>query len=112
MPPMYHSDEYEPCLWATDQYSVFCVVHAIIKPDNDSSVYKQVIEFSSDTKKHFAHDLLYLGLCLNRCERKLKHLSKKESENLYVEPFPWRLNRKVIYFFLENVKICLYLLKE
>lgn len=112
MPPMYHSDEYEPCLWATDQYSVFCVVHAIIKPDNDSSVYKQVIEFSSDTKKHFAHDLLYLGLCLNRCERKLKHLSKEESENLYVEPFPWRLNRKVIYFFLENVKICLYLLKE
>lgn len=95
MPPMYYVDDYERCFEETGQYSVHCVVHAIIKPDNDSSVYKQVIEFSSDTKAHFAHDFLYYGLCLNKCEQKLQYLSEDEKENLYVEPFTWRLNRKV-----------------
>uniref|UniRef100_A0A336LKH3 CSON009729 protein n=1 Tax=Culicoides sonorensis TaxID=179676 RepID=A0A336LKH3_CULSO len=94
MPPMYHLDDYESCLFSTDKFSIFCVVHAIIKPDNSSSVYNQVIEFSSDTKKHFAHDLLYIGHCLKKCEKDLEKLSEGEMEDLYVEPFPWRLNRK------------------
>uniref|UniRef100_A0A336LPG3 CSON009729 protein n=1 Tax=Culicoides sonorensis TaxID=179676 RepID=A0A336LPG3_CULSO len=94
MPPMYHTDDYESCLFSTDELNIFCVVHAIIKPDNSSSVYNQVIEFSSDTKKHFAHDLLYIGHCLNKCEKDLEKLSEEEREDLYDEPFPWRLDRK------------------
>lgn len=96
MPPMYNFDDYEQCLVKSDDFGIFCIVHAVIKPDNESSLYKQVIEFSNDTKKHFNHDLLYYGYCLDKCEESLKHLSEEEREELYVEPFPWRLQRKVI----------------
>lgn len=98
MPPMHQLHDYEACLLGTDHFNAYCVLHAIIKPDNDSAVYKQVIEFSNDTKKHFAHDLLYRGYCLSFCEQELSELSEDEREKLYVEPFPWRLNRKVRKF--------------
>lgn len=90
MPLLHHNDEFRPCLHAIkDGYNVQCVTNSIIKPDNTSELYRFIEKFSSDKKRHLAHDLIASGICISLCEKRLSGLSEKELDDLYVPEFPY-----------------------
>jgi len=96
MPPIHHHDDFIRCMHPKHRgYAIFCDVHSIIKPDNTSELWNYIEEFTSDYKRHFAHDQINTGFCVELCEKKIGKLSPQEQEALYVPEFPWR--EKYIY---------------
>ncbi|XP_063697615.1 uncharacterized protein LOC134828568 [Culicoides brevitarsis] len=88
MPPLHRQDDYERCLWSTEELSTYCTVSTIIKPDPSNAIWNQIEEYSKKTKIHFAHDVLFSGQCLSECQKMLSELSEDEREELYVDAFP------------------------
>lgn len=43
--------------------------------------------FSSNTKRHFRHDRLNQGICMNWCKPKVKNFDKRTQREYYVERF-------------------------
>lgn len=67
--------------------ALYCVADTFIKADYDSDLYKFIIEYNKDTKKHFRHDNLVRGLCANKCRDVVQKLGS-EAKNFLVEKFP------------------------
>lgn len=93
MPTLNRFDNYHECLGTFGNEAVYCVADTFVKPDQDSEVYKFIKEFNKDTKKHFRHDNLVRGLCVNSCKQIVEKLGIKQ-EDYYVEKFP--IDSKVI----------------
>ncbi|XP_055533122.1 nose resistant to fluoxetine protein 6-like [Wyeomyia smithii] len=88
MPKLYAYDDYDECLDAYDTPDpVYCVARSVIKPDNKSELWKFIQDFSSDTYRHFRHDHLDRGLCVDRCRRLITSLDNETVQQLYVEKF-------------------------
>lgn len=87
MPPIGRVEEFHKCMYSTENLAVYCIVRTAIKPDSSSDLWRQIEIFSNDTKRHFRHDILQAGLCLNNCEAQLKTLNASVLESLNVEEF-------------------------
>ncbi|XP_055610840.1 nose resistant to fluoxetine protein 6-like [Uranotaenia lowii] len=88
MPKLFAYDDYDECLEAYDTPEpVYCVTRSVIKPDNSSSLWRLIRDFSADTYRHFRHDHLDRGLCVERCRRLLSELTNETIQQLYVEKF-------------------------
>lgn len=85
MPTLNRFDNYHECMGTFGEDALYCVSDTFIKPDNDSKLYKFIKEYSKDTKKHFRHDNLVRGLCVNSCKELIANV-KNESQFL-VERF-------------------------
>ncbi|XP_055628631.1 nose resistant to fluoxetine protein 6-like [Toxorhynchites rutilus septentrionalis] len=88
MPKLHAYDDYDECLDAYDtQEPVYCVARSIIKPENQSELWRFIKDFSSDTYRHFRHDHLDRGLCVEGCRRLVSQLDNETANQLYVEKF-------------------------
>ena len=87
MPTLNRFDDYHKCMGTYGENALYCVADTFIKPDSSSELYKFIKEYSRDTKKHFRHDNLVRGLCVNSCEKIVNKLGSKADE-YYVEKFP------------------------
>lgn len=71
MPALYKFDNYNDCVHRVDtefKYPAkYCMVFVQLQPANNSSVWQQ-IELMSAKKYHYRHDLLYRGVCMDRCK--------------------------------------------
>jgi hypothetical protein len=84
MPDLYKFDNFAQC--SADD-SLYCVVNSFIKPDESSSLYNQIKEFSKHRKIHLRHDKLQRGLCIRNCESKVFEMGN-QSDSYFVEDFP------------------------
>lgn len=64
----------------------YCVVDTMIKPDYDSNLYKEIIEYNKDVKKHFRRDMLTRGLCIEKCRKIIEEIGA-QSENYLINEF-------------------------
>lgn len=88
MPKLYAYDDYDECFDAYDTpEQVYCVARSVVKPDNGSELYRFIQDFSADTYRHFRHDHLDRGLCVERCRRLVAGLDNSTLQQLYVEKF-------------------------
>ncbi|XP_058830752.1 nose resistant to fluoxetine protein 6-like [Topomyia yanbarensis] len=88
MPKLYMYDDYDECFDAYDTPDpVYCVARSVIKPDNQSELWRFIQDFSSDTYRHFRHNHLDRGLCVERCRRLVATLDNVTLHQLYVEKF-------------------------
>jgi hypothetical protein len=101
MPTLNRFDNYHECMGTFGSDALYCVADTFIKPDSDSELYKFIKEYSRDTKKHFRHDNLVRGLCVNSCKEIVKNLGIGEDKYL-VEKFP--IDSKVSFVqFLDKI---------
>ncbi|XP_035784915.1 nose resistant to fluoxetine protein 6-like [Anopheles albimanus] len=98
MPRIYEYDEYDPCVAHAERHAApddaaYCVARTVIKPDQESSLWRQIELFTNDTKRHFRHDHLDRGFCVHRCRQLLDSLDNETAESLFVDkfdiPFPY-----------------------
>ncbi|XP_055839705.1 regulator of hypoxia-inducible factor 1-like [Episyrphus balteatus] len=82
MPPLYILDDYDMCLDNIKQSS-YCLVLGQIVPNETSSLWNQISNFSAVTKRHFRHDYIYFGVCLNPCKKLLHPFSPFRKDMLY-----------------------------
>lgn len=65
MPKIYDYDDYDRCVAQAPHLPaedvVYCVARTIIKPDQESSLWRLIENFTNDTKRHFRHDHLDRG---------------------------------------------------
>jgi hypothetical protein len=83
MPDLYKFDNFAQC--SADD-SLYCVANSFIKPDESSSLYNQIKEFSSHRKIHLRHDKLQRGLCIKNCESKVLAMGN-QSDSYFVANF-------------------------
>lgn len=102
MPPINRVEEFHKCMYSTEGQSVYCVVRTAIKPDLSSDLWQQIETFSNDTKRHYRHDVLTTGFCLNHCSGELGRLSDTEQAGLLVEKFDF--DYPVSHFFFMQIK--------
>lgn len=105
MPPMHRQDDFERCLWSKRELATYCTVATLVKPDETNAVWNQIEEFSSKTKIHFSHDLIFSGQCLSECQKRMSAFTEEELVELYVEEFPYRFNRSVIGVANKSLKV-------
>ncbi|XP_055921072.1 nose resistant to fluoxetine protein 6-like [Eupeodes corollae] len=82
MPPLYILDDYDKCL-ESENRSSYCLVIGQIVPNDTSHLWEQISNFSAVTKRHFRHDYLYFGVCLNPCKTLLHPFSPFRKDMLY-----------------------------
>uniref|UniRef100_A0A182V4U1 Acyltransferase 3 domain-containing protein n=1 Tax=Anopheles merus TaxID=30066 RepID=A0A182V4U1_ANOME len=76
MPRVFKYDDYDICLNDNPTIpSVYCVVKAVIRPDNSSEVWSLIERISSKWKVMLNHAHLDRGVCVRDCEMRLQHLS-------------------------------------
>uniref|UniRef100_A0A1S4GUU3 Acyl_transf_3 domain-containing protein n=1 Tax=Anopheles gambiae TaxID=7165 RepID=A0A1S4GUU3_ANOGA len=100
MPKIYEYDDYDRCVaqapLALADDAVYCVARTVIKPDQESSLWRLIETFSNDTKRHFRHDHLDRGFCIERCRQLVQSLDGQTADALYVGkfdiPFPYIIN--------------------
>ncbi|XP_037888711.1 nose resistant to fluoxetine protein 6-like [Glossina fuscipes] len=81
MPPIYQFDDYDKCLSINP--SAYCVVYAEIEPNHSSQLWNQIDIYSKDINRHFRHDRLHFGVCVERCKSLLESLTVFERQQLY-----------------------------
>ncbi|XP_055609835.1 nose resistant to fluoxetine protein 6-like [Uranotaenia lowii] len=65
MPNIFEYDHYDDCLFNDPEVSAtYCLVRAVIKPDNESVVWRLIEQFSANTKLNLNHMALDRGICL------------------------------------------------
>lgn len=77
--------------------AIYCVADVVVKPDTDSDLYKFISEYNKDTKRHYRHDNLVRGLCVNTCQEIVGKLEINE-ENILTEKFSIDLKVSFSYF--------------
>lgn len=88
MPRIYAYDDYDECFDSLESNDpVYCVARSVIKPDNHSELWRFIQDFSSDTYRHFRHDHLDRGLCVERCRRLVSQIDNGTIQQLYTEKF-------------------------
>ena len=88
MPKLFSYEDYDKCVDETDNEPPYCLVRTIIKPENSSKLWQFIEKFSNDTKRHFRHNNLDKGICVNRCKKLVATLSNETRESLLVNRFP------------------------
>lgn len=81
MPPIYQFDDYDKCLSVNP--STYCIVYAEIEPNHFSQLWNQIDIYSKDINRHFRHDRLHFGVCIERCKILLESLTVFERQQLY-----------------------------
>lgn len=79
-------DNYHDCIGRNPD-GVYCIVDTMIKPDLDSKVYNDIAEYNKDYKKHYRHDMLTRGICIDTCQKTVDEVGDK-SEDYYIQEFP------------------------
>uniref|UniRef100_A0A182IXD2 Acyltransferase 3 domain-containing protein n=1 Tax=Anopheles atroparvus TaxID=41427 RepID=A0A182IXD2_ANOAO len=78
MPRVFQFDDYDECLRDDPTVpGVYCMVKAVVQPDESSSVWNVIAEYSSNWKQHLNHAHLDRGLCLQTCTQKLAELERQ-----------------------------------
>uniref|UniRef100_A0A182IKA0 Acyltransferase 3 domain-containing protein n=1 Tax=Anopheles atroparvus TaxID=41427 RepID=A0A182IKA0_ANOAO len=78
MPRVFQFDDYDACLRDDPTVpGVYCMVKAVVQPDESSSVWNVIAEHSSNWKQHLNHAHLDRGLCLQTCTQKLAKLERQ-----------------------------------
>ncbi|XP_065086709.1 uncharacterized protein LOC135708531 [Ochlerotatus camptorhynchus] len=94
MPKLHQYDDYGRCL---KQGSTYCMVRSLVKPRFSSGLWQQIQNFSEDVR-HYRHNLLDRGICIDECLRLIGGLSKSQRDELRVESFQvdfnYRFKRK------------------
>ncbi|XP_035793618.1 nose resistant to fluoxetine protein 6-like [Anopheles albimanus] len=91
MPKLWMTDDYEECLelpGPDDPDGVYCTATVVLKPNNQSDLWRLIENFSSDYKRHFNHAVLKRGICIQRCQQIVQQLSLSIREALSVDSFP------------------------
>ncbi|XP_053674162.1 nose resistant to fluoxetine protein 6-like [Anopheles nili] len=93
MPRVFHFDDYDECLRDDPTVpDVYCMVKAVVRPDESSPVWNVIADFSGNWKQHLNHAHLDRGLCLSGCVRMLAELERgniteRELDSLIVPKF-------------------------
>ncbi|KAJ6641727.1 Nose resistant to fluoxetine protein 6 [Pseudolycoriella hygida] len=88
MPPLYEMDDYDRCMEEFPNLSnVYCYTRTQIKPNATSALWLYIQSFSSNAKRHFRHDRLNRGICMNWCKAKVKNFDKHTQRDYYVKHF-------------------------
>lgn len=89
MPKLYLMDDYDLCLDQPDNLTIYCIATVIIKPNSTLPLWDYIEEFSRNRKKHFRHDRLQRGVCVNKCNGILGELDEEYLETLYQPEFEY-----------------------
>lgn len=105
MPEMFVFDDFEKCMALSSEENSpnYCIVNSQIKPDNASSLYKVIDEFSQKEKQHFRHDKIQRGVCVKDCLNLAQNL-RDEAENLFTEKFPMNSKLTLDFIKYQNLK--------
>ncbi|XP_058823997.1 uncharacterized protein LOC131694746 [Topomyia yanbarensis] len=76
MPALFQYESIEDCL-RSNPAGVFCVVKSVVKPDERSSIWRTIEEYSQYPFQH-QHSILTRGVCLEQCEELVKTLSDQQ----------------------------------
>lgn len=87
MPKLYLMDDYDLCMDQPDNLTVYCITTIVIKPNETLALWDYIYEFSRNRKKHFRHDRLQRGVCVNRCTALLSEMDEYTLESLYQPEF-------------------------
>uniref|UniRef100_A0A8D8L8R5 Nose resistant to fluoxetine protein 6 n=6 Tax=Culex pipiens TaxID=7175 RepID=A0A8D8L8R5_CULPI len=88
MPKLFAYDDYDECFNGYSSLDpMYCVVRSVIKPNNRSDLWNLIEIFSNDTYRHFRHNHLDRGICVERCRRALVGLQNDTLQQLYVDKF-------------------------
>ncbi|XP_021697288.1 nose resistant to fluoxetine protein 6 [Aedes aegypti] len=105
MPKLYQYDDYGKCL---KQGSVYCMVRSLVKPRPSSELWRQIQNFSADVR-HYRHNLLDRGICIDECLRSIGGLAKTQRDELRVDSFQvdfkYRFKRKYFPHLLEHQQL-------
>ncbi|KAH8284829.1 hypothetical protein KR054_001604, partial [Drosophila jambulina] len=74
MPPLYRLDDYDICLDNTA--GNYCLAYVEIEPNASSTLWRLIDSVSRDSKHRFRHDVVFRGVCLERCIRTLNDSSE------------------------------------
>lgn len=106
MPSLFGLEDYDKCLTEYPLIkSTYCYTDVTIKPDENSSLWIFIREYSSNYKRNFRHDRLQRGLCINWCIDKLANLSESELDDLYTPIFDRNISeviKKKLNWYLIN----------
>ncbi|XP_058123502.1 nose resistant to fluoxetine protein 6-like [Anopheles ziemanni] len=86
MPQIYDYDDYDRCVAGAED-AVYCVARSVIKPDQDSSLWRLIEHITNDTRRNFRHDHLDRGFCVDRCRQLVDSLDRETAEDLFVTKF-------------------------
>lgn len=87
MPRVFKYDDYDICLNDNPTIpSVYCVVKAVIRPDNSSEVWGLIERISSKWKIKLNHAHLDRGVCVRDCEMRLQRLSGRLNDSELLVP--------------------------
>ncbi|XP_055379396.1 nose resistant to fluoxetine protein 6-like [Condylostylus longicornis] len=93
-PPLHEYDYYERCFYENpSKLSTYCMTDIQVIPNNQSELWRNIEEFNEDNLRHFRHDKMFYGICIEWCENMLKDLSGSEREQLYNGLLP---NKKLV----------------
>ena len=87
MPKLFIYDEFDRCLTEHDENAVYCIVDTVIKPNNSATIWPIIEKYTNDTKRHFRHDRVQRGICMNRCEKLIGRLTKVVQQTYYLHKF-------------------------
>uniref|UniRef100_A0A4Y0BIS8 Acyltransferase 3 domain-containing protein n=1 Tax=Anopheles funestus TaxID=62324 RepID=A0A4Y0BIS8_ANOFN len=87
MPRVFKYDDYDICLNDNPSIpSVYCVVKAVIRPDNTSDVWGQIERISAKWKIKLNHAHLDRGICVRDCEMRLGLMSGRLNDSELLVP--------------------------
>ncbi|XP_052873649.1 uncharacterized protein LOC128278967 [Anopheles cruzii] len=77
MPRVFQFDDYDDCLNDDPTVpGVYCMVKAVVHPNQSSRVWRVIEEYSRNWKQHLNHAHLDRGICVQNCALKLASLDK------------------------------------
>ncbi|CAK1584165.1 unnamed protein product [Parnassius mnemosyne] len=84
MPPLYHLDPYEPCVYKPN--GLYCTVEIDLvsdgSTDEGNELMEMIREYSARTETHFNHTRLHRGICVTDiCQ---KYLAQNTTEDLKI----------------------------
>lgn len=88
MPKLYLMDDYDLCM-DKDNLTIYCITTVIIKPNASLELWEYIDQFSRNRKKHFRHDRLQRGVCVNKCQVLLEDVDQETLESLYQPEFEY-----------------------
>ncbi|XP_062542301.1 nose resistant to fluoxetine protein 6-like [Armigeres subalbatus] len=97
MPRLFEYDHYDDCLYSDPEEvkATYCLVRAVIKPDNGSELWRLIENFSSNQKMVLNHAALDRGICITDSDR-TEMLGGENASELIVPKFdidfPYRIN--------------------
>ncbi|XP_052898265.1 nose resistant to fluoxetine protein 6-like [Anopheles moucheti] len=87
MPRVFKYDDYDICLNDNPTIpSVYCVVKAVIRPDNTSYIWGLIERISANWKIKLNHAHLDRGICVRDCEMRLRMVSGRLNESELLVP--------------------------